>query len=70
MALVVLEGVVENGAIRLDGDIALPEHAKVYVVIPDVEGSQAQIASPRLARPERASAFAKEVMAVPADAQL
>src|SRR6266849_8576763 len=37
MAILTVEGVVENGQIRLRDNVALPEHTKVYVVIPDVE---------------------------------
>ncbi len=37
MAISTFEGIVENGQIRLRDDVTLPEHTKVYVVIPDVE---------------------------------
>ena len=71
MAILTLEGTVENGQIRLRDDVTLPEHAKVYVVIPEFESNQrAYIRSPRLAHPEQAAYFAKEVLEVPADAQL
>jgi hypothetical protein len=71
MAILTLEGTVENGQIRLRDDVALPEHTKVYVVIPALEsGPQAHIRSPRLAHPEQAAYFAKEMIEVPADAEL
>jgi hypothetical protein len=71
MAILTLEGIVENGQIRLRDDVNLPEHAKVYVVIPAFDTTQpAHIRSPRLAHPEQAAYFAKEVFEVPADAQL
>jgi hypothetical protein len=37
MAILTVEGVVENGQIRLRDNVVLPEHTKVYVVIPDIE---------------------------------
>lgn len=71
MAILTLEGIVENGRIRLRDDVTLPEHAKVYVVIPAPESSQpARLRSPRLVNPEQAALFAKEVIEVPADAEL
>ncbi len=59
MAILTLEGVVENGQIRLREDIRLPERAKVYVVIPDVEhAARANVRTPRLADPQQAVDFA------------
>jgi len=71
MAILTFEGVVENGQIRLRDNVTLPERSKVYVVIPD-EGTapQAHIHSPRLAHPEQAAAFAKQIIEVPPDAGL
>ena len=37
MGATTIEGVVENGQIRLPASVRLPERTKVYVVIPDVE---------------------------------
>ena len=37
MATLTVEGIVENGQIRLNDGVTLPEHAKVYVIIPGVE---------------------------------
>jgi hypothetical protein len=71
MAIMTFEGVVENGQIRLRDDVTRPEHAKVYVVIPTLKsGPRAYIRSPRLAHPEHATYFAKEIIEVPADAEL
>jgi hypothetical protein len=51
--------------------VTLPEHTKVYVVIPDVEiAAQAHVYSPRLAHPEQAADFAKQIIEVSADAEL
>lgn len=73
MGLLTLEGIVENGRIRLREDVALPERATVYVIVPDVDATlprrpAARIASPRLARPEQATDFVKQVIEGPADA--
>jgi hypothetical protein len=71
MAILTVEGVVENGQIRLRDHVTLPEQTKVYVVIPDVETApQAHIYSPRLVHPEHAVDFAKQIIEVSADAEL
>ena len=71
MALLTVEGIVENGQIRLCEPIILPEHTKVYVVVPDVAPvSHAHIASPRLVHPEQAADFIKQVIEVVPDAAL
>lgn len=63
MKVATFEAIVENGQIRLPPSVRLPEKAKVYVVIPGIEApSAAFIGSPRLARPEQASDFQKEVI--------
>ena len=71
MAILTFEGIVENGRIRLPDNVTLPEHTKVYVVIPDIETApQAHIYSPRLVHPEQAADFAKQIIEAPADAEL
>ena len=71
MGISTFEGIVGNGAIRLRGDVRLPEKTRVYVVVPDVEaGPRAHVYSPRLAHPEQASDFAKEIVEVTADEEL
>jgi hypothetical protein len=71
MAILTIEGIVENGQIRLRENVTLPEHTKVYVVIPDVETApQAHVYSPRLVHPEQAADFAKQIIEVSADAEL
>jgi len=63
MKTMTLEGFVENGQIRLPASARLPEKAKVFVVIPGVETSPTiYIGSPRLAKPEQAGLFVKEVV--------
>jgi hypothetical protein len=60
--IITLEGTVENGQIKLPGNVRLPEKAKVYVVIPGIEAvPAARIASPRLAFPEQAADFEMQV---------
>ena len=73
MGVTTIEGIVENGQIRLPAAVHLPERTKVYVIIPDVE-VQVQgityIGSPRLVHPEQAADFAKEVLEEPSDGDL
>ena len=65
MKVTTFEGIIENGQIRLPADVHLPEKTKVYVVVPDMEARRrAYIASPRLARPEQANDFEKQVIEV------
>ena len=62
MRVTTFEGIVENGQIRLPANVQLPERAKVYVIIPDVEvQTVAYIGSPRLVHPEQAADSKKEV---------
>lgn len=71
MAMLTVEGVFENGRIRLRDKVALPEHTKVYVVIPEIEPTPlAYTYSPRLVHPEQAHDFVKQVIGVPPDAEL
>jgi hypothetical protein len=70
MAILTFEGRVENGQIRLHEDVALPDHTKVYVVVPDFEtAARACVYSPRLAHPGQAADLPKEVIELPADAE-
>jgi hypothetical protein len=66
MKVTTYEATVENGQIRLSEDVRLPDHARVYVVVPGDEGViRLQSGSPRLARPEVAVDFVKEVTEEP-----
>ncbi len=49
MSVMALEGYVKDGQIRLRDSTALPERARVYVVVADAPGQAARIWSPRLA---------------------
>jgi hypothetical protein len=59
-----LEGVVEDGQIKINSDVRLPDGTKVYMVIPDVEleNNLIHLRSPRLAHPEQAADFEMEVV--------
>ncbi len=71
MKVATYEATVETGQIKLSEPVRLPERAKVYVVVPGVEEApRFHVASPRLARPERAVDFVKEVTEEPRDAGL
>ena len=63
MKVSTFEGYVENGQVRLPVNVRLPEKAKVYVVVPDIEVRSAPyIGSPRLVHREQAADFKKEVV--------
>ncbi len=63
MQVTTFEGVIENGKIRLKTNINLPEKMKVYVIIPGFEAPKvAHVYSPRLAHPEQAVDFKKEIV--------
>ena len=62
MKVVTYEAVVEKGQIKLPPDVRLPEHTRVFVVVPSPEPiAVVRMPSPRLAHPEQASDFVKEV---------
>ena len=63
MGVVALEGIVENGPIRLTDSIRLPDKTRVYVIVPDIQIKRgARIFSPRLAHSEQAADFRMEVI--------
>jgi len=71
MKVTTYEATVENGQVKLPAAVRLPEHARVYVVVPGMEEEpRYHLRSPRLAQPERAAEFAKEVVEEPRDAGL
>ena len=57
MEVMTVQGIVENGQIRLPANVRLPENAIVYVVIPGAQSPQVACVSPRLAHPEQAADF-------------
>jgi hypothetical protein len=57
------EAIVENGQIQLPRDIQVPDHTRVYVVIPSAEPAGAmKLRSPHLAYPEHGQHFEKIVI--------
>ena len=71
MKVTTVEGTVEHGQIKLPANVRLPENAKVYVVVPDVEVRPlAFVGSPRLAHPEQFVDFVKEIIEEGSDAKL
>ena len=71
MAISTFEGIVQNGQIRLRDNMTLPENTTVYVIIPGfVSVSKTHVYSPRLAHPEQAADFTKQIIEMPTDAEL
>ena len=63
MGIVAYEGVVDDGLIRLQPEVSLPDKTRVYVVVPELQSRRlAQVPSPRLANPEQAADFKKEIV--------
>lgn len=68
MSVMTIEGVVDNGQIKLKGDVRLPDKTRVYVVVPDVQVEEIQlehnvhIYSPRITNPEQAAALRMEMI--------
>jgi hypothetical protein len=64
MAITTYEGVVEKGKIRLKSDVKLPENAKVYVIVPELQTPSkktARVLSPRLVNRKQADDFKMKV---------
>ena len=71
MNVATYEATVENGQIKLDEAVSLPERARVYVVVPGVDKMAViHMRSPRLAHREQAVDFTMEVTEEPQDAGL
>ena len=71
MSIVTLEGIVEQGQIRLVSDVQLPDNTRVYVVVPGLHVEQVvHVFTPRLVHPEQAADFVLEVVEEPSDASL
>lgn len=71
MSVRTFEGIVEKGQIKFKSQVNLPEHAKVYVIVPDEDIAQTVfLHSPRLVRPEQAVDFAMEIIEASPDAGL
>jgi hypothetical protein len=64
MVINTYEGVVEKGKIRLKAGVKLPENAKVYVIVTDLEMEKKKpirVLTPRLARRGQATQFKMQV---------
>jgi hypothetical protein len=58
-----LKGIDENGQIRLDENVRLPENARVYVIIPGFDFPKPIcIRSPRLVHSDQSADFEKIVI--------
>jgi hypothetical protein len=68
MSVVTYEGTVEDGRIRINSDVLLPEKTKVYVVVPDNQNAAPRIISPRLAHQEQVADFMMEIVEDQSDA--
>jgi len=63
MSVTSFEGIVENGRIRLEPAVQLPENTRVYVLVPNLPTMPtARVSSPRLLHPEQAGDFTMEVV--------
>ena len=66
MGVLTIEGIVDNGQIKLTSNVQLPEHTKVYIVVPDMKIEQTvHLFSPRLKNPKQAGDFKIEVTKEP-----
>ena len=71
MPVTAFEGVVENGQIRLQEDVSLAENTRVYVIVADSTlGKTVHVRSPKLAKPEQAIDFRKQVVEISSDAKV
>ncbi len=71
MSIITLEGVIDNGQVKLRDNVRLPDNTRVYVVVPDIQVEEvAHIYSPRLAHPEQAADFKMEVVEESFDADV
>ena len=69
MTITTYEGFVEKGKIRLKAGVHLPDHAKVYVIVPDLQVERtARIVTPRLVHRKQAADFKMKISEGDADA--
>lgn len=62
MGVLTIEGIVDNGQIKLPSDVRLPEHSRVYVVVPDMQIKQTiHLLSPRLKSQQQIAEFELEI---------
>lgn len=70
MQVTTIEGIVKNGQIHLSEDVNLPESAKVYVIVPDLQRKRARIMSPRLVDKEKMKDFEREIIEIEEDDEI
>lgn len=71
MGVLTIEGTVDNGQIKLNSDVRLPEHMKVYVIVPGMKVEETvHLFSPRLKNPSLVEDFKMEVIEESSDANL
>jgi hypothetical protein len=59
------QAILDNGDIPISKGISLPEHASASAGVPESRsGSAPRLHSPRLARPEQAKGFEKQIVEV------
>jgi hypothetical protein len=67
MSVLTLEGWVEGWQVRVREEAALPDKAKVYVVVPGAKQEVPCVWSPRLADPAEVSQLEMKVTELPKD---
>ncbi|HEV7374703.1 MAG TPA: antitoxin AF2212-like protein [Pyrinomonadaceae bacterium] len=71
MGVLTIEGIIDNGQIKLASDVKLPERTKVFVIVPDMQIEQiVHHFSPRLKNSDQAAEFEMEIVQEPSDASL
>lgn len=63
MTITTYEGIVEKGKIKLMSGVKLPDKAKVYIIVPDMQTKKktVRIVSPRLVNRKQARDFKMKV---------
>jgi hypothetical protein len=61
VATTAIEATVEAGQVKLPPHLRLPDHTKVYILVPEAPAPAPQIATPRLLHPQEAADFRKTV---------
>ena len=67
MQVTTFEGIVKDGQIHLTEDIKLPESAKVYIIVPNLERKTAKVMSPRLVDKDKLKDFKREIIEIQDD---
>ena len=73
MTVITYEGVVEKGKIRLQAGVKLPENARVYVVVADLQlddKKAIRMLTPRLANRKQAADFKMTMTKVKPNAKI